>query len=166
VYERQSLTGMSCDELHPFPAPDDSDWIDSMEYGNSERQPVNGRLRMNDRDTTPTWRMIAANLWGTSCYDAHIAEVAADPILTTHVIAVSALAYPPEHADMITRLAFDQSGAGQVFGNVQSGGLKGARHVVNAMHLSTRKTAIGECVAHVLHGFTALRLDVGARFHD
>ncbi|GAA2661756.1 hypothetical protein [Paractinoplanes durhamensis] len=78
---------------------------------------------------------------------------------------MSALASPPEHADPITRLGFDQACAGAVFAALRSGGLEEARRVVNALHLNTRKTTLGECVAHINHGFTALRLDVGARFH-
>ena len=164
MYERQALTGMPCDPSHPFPAPDESDWIDSMEYGNPDRQMVDGRLRMEDRDTSPTWRMVAANLWGTSCFEQHVVEVAADPILTTHVMAVTVIAHAPEHRDMITRLGFDQAGASAVFTALKKGGLEHARKVVNALHLETRRTALIECVAHINHGFTALRLDAGAHF--
>jgi hypothetical protein len=158
--DRPALSGMSCDSDHPYPAPDDASWIDSMEYGEEHRL----KQSMWDRDPSHIWRAIAANMWGADCYEQHLTDVAADPILTTHAIAVAALAYPPEGSDAITALAFNQSGAGHVFATLTKGGQKEARKVVNGMFLDVRKTALMECIAHINHGFTALHLDVGGRF--
>ncbi|PRY24025.1 hypothetical protein [Pseudosporangium ferrugineum] len=160
----QPITGMPCDATHPFPAPHGADWIDSMEYGEDQRLQSGSRLAMHDRDSTPIWRAIAANMWGTDCYGEHLAAVAADPILAAHTIAIAAVAYPPENTDMITRLGFDQSGAGQVFAALRQEGQEAGRTIVDAMPLDLRKSALAECVAHINHGFTAMRLDIGARF--
>ncbi|WP_045740846.1 hypothetical protein [Actinoplanes rectilineatus] len=157
----EPITGLPCDPTHPFPAPTGADWADSMEYGDDRRLPGNG---MWDRDTTPIWRAVAANLWNQDCYGQHLAEVAADPILTAHTIAVAAVAHSPNSRDVITQLAFAHSGAGTVFAALNDGGQEHARRVVDGLTEPVRVEALAEVVAHINRGFTALRLDVGARF--
>lgn len=159
--EYRPITGKPCDSSHPYPTPTDSDWVDSMEYGDDDRLPGGS---MWDRDSTPIWRAVAANMWNQRCYEQHLAEVAADPILTTHAMAITILANEPGNRDAITQLGFAQAGATQVFMALQNGGQTTARQLVDLMPDEERVTALGECVAHINHGFTAMRLDVGARF--
>lgn len=158
---RQPITGMSCDADHPFPAPAAGRWIDSMDYGDTRRLIAS----MYDRDTLPVWRLFAAWMWGTDCTEQHAAEVAADPILTTYLIASTALAIPPESMDATTRLGFDHVGAGAVFQALRSGGLADARRMVDGLPTAMRVTATRECLAHLGQGVVALQLDAGARFH-
>lgn len=157
----QPLTGRPCDSSHPYPAPDQTAWFDSVEYGAVERR-ISDTLF--DVDPTPVFRMVAAQIWSADCYELHRAEVAADPILTTHTIAVCTMVYPPQHADPIDLLGLNQSGAGGVMSTLQTDGMEKAREVVDGLSLSDRKNALMECVAYINRGFTALHLDVGARF--
>ncbi len=159
-----ALNGAPCDTDHPFPVPAIGRYIDSMDYGDDERGLVDGKPTMYDHDTTPTWRLIAAWTWDTDCRHQHVTEVAQDPILTAHLIASAVLAHDPAKTDPVTRLGFAESGAGAVFTALHDGGLEGGRRQVDAMHVRDRERAITECVAHILHGLTALTLDTGATF--
>jgi hypothetical protein len=161
VTEFRPITGASSDASHPFPTPTGSDWIDSMEYGNEDRLPGNG---MWDRDSTPIWRAVAANMWGQQCYEQHLAEIAADPILTAHTMALTVLAQDPGGRHPMIQLAFGQTGAGMVFAALKEAGQPAARRAAHDLPVDVRASALAECIAHINHGFTALRLDVGARF--
>ncbi|MGI5245150.1 hypothetical protein [Dactylosporangium sp. CA-139066] len=154
---RQGLDGTRCDPTHPFPAPSAMDWIDSREYGARERRP--GSNGMLDVDTTPTWRMMAANIWEAPCLDAHRAEVASDPYLTTHLIAASVIVGLPRQP-MIYALALEQVGAAPAINALQAEGLEAACAVVQGMGLVDRTRTVAECAALVLHGWVTLRLDI------
>jgi hypothetical protein len=150
MYESSPMTGMPCDTRHPFPAPSPGDWADSMEYGDPSRLNVNKPAPMEDRDTSPLWRALAAWLWNIDCLDRHIADVVADPILTAHAITVATLTDRKEGSNAAAAL--------------RSGGLEACRRVVDGMSVSER-TEVQMSVNRILHGYTALRLDLGGHFH-
>ncbi len=132
-----------------------------MEYGDNRRLIAS----MFDRDTLPTWRAIAASQWGTPCLEGHVAEVAADHILTTHLIASVAMAVTVEHAySRAGKLGFSYEGAGAVFAELRTGGLDKARLIVDDMPAQTRAQAVEQCLRHLYSGLLALQLDAGARF--
>jgi hypothetical protein len=154
---RSPLSGAPCDTEHPFPAPTWTDWIDSMEYGALQRRET--RHGMQDVDTTPTWRLFAANMWEAPCYNQHVTEVAADPFLVTHLCAVAVHVGLPRNP-MIYVLALEQVGAGPTFNALHDGGLEAGREAVEQMSDDSRRKTVMECVALVLHGWTGLRLDL------
>ncbi|MGX6605683.1 hypothetical protein ACWKSP_26645 [Micromonosporaceae bacterium Da 78-11] len=133
-----------------------------MEYGDRRRLINN----MFDRETLPTWRAVAAWQWGTPCVDEHLAEIAADPILTTHLIASVALAITPDHAyNRATQLGFSHAGAGAVFAELRrSGSLVESRLIVERMSGEARLDAVHQCVRHLNSGLLALQLDTEAHF--
>jgi hypothetical protein len=58
---RQKITGLLCDEHHPFPAPKPpADFLDSMEDGAETRRTLEHGIR--DVDPTPIYRMAAAHI--------------------------------------------------------------------------------------------------------
>lgn len=157
--EFRPITGEPCDASHPYPTPTGSDWIDSMEYGDDDRLPGDS---MWDRNPAPIWRAIAANMWGQACYKRHLAEVAADPILTAHAIAVTVLAADPSGRRSRGQNPFYQSSAEPVFNALKAGGQESARRVVDELSVAQRTEVLTECVISINLGFTALRLDVRA----
>jgi hypothetical protein len=154
---RVQITGMPCDTDHSFPAPEDHDWIDSMEYGAFERRP--GRHGMLDVDTTPTWRMIAANMWGADCHERHREQVADDPYLTTHLIAAAVIVGLPRRP-MLYQLALEQAGGATAINAMQADGLGAACEAVRSMSTIDRRRTVQECEALVLHGWVQLQMDI------
>jgi hypothetical protein len=134
-----------------------------MEYGEPDRRPHSNAYATEDVDTAPIWRMLAAWIWNADCLQRHTAEVAADAILTTHLIAVACAAGLPRD-DMMAMLALNQAGAGNVINALSEDGLAAGRAHVDTMDIDTRRTIISECNAVILKGYTALHLDLGARF--
>jgi hypothetical protein len=161
VTEFRPITGEPCDVSHPYPTPTDSDLIDSMEYGNDHRLPGNS---MWDRDSAPIWRAIAAYMWGQPCYERHLADVAADPILAAHTIAVTVLAADPSGRGSRGQSPFYQLNAETVFNALKAGGQQSARHAVDGLSVVQRIEVLNECVIYINHGFNALRRDIGAVF--
>lgn len=157
ILDRTPLTGMPCDSSHPYPAPDRNAQIDATEYGIYDRED-------DAIDPAPIFRLIAADLWGARCYDQHRGAVAADSILTAHTIAVATVAYAPEHANSGAVHGFEHSGAAAVINALRDGGQKAGLEVVDTLPLDVRREAVGECVAHLNHGLTALHLDIEALF--
>lgn len=153
---RKPISGAPCDTSHPFPAPEEGEWIDSMDYGATNRRP--GSVSMWDVDTTPTWRLIAASLWHAPCIDQHLAEVATDAYLTTHLIAVTVRVGLPRN-ETIYALALREVGAAEPI-NAMREGLAAARKSVEVMDLDSRKRIVNECLAIVLHSLTELTLDI------
>jgi hypothetical protein len=164
VLKRHPMTDQPCDSSHPYPEPDHGAWIDSTEYGDDGRLPVDRRNSLDDRDPRPVWRLIAASLWGSDCYDTHVEEVAADPILTTHLIVVAVAAYPlgPEGAFRI--LGYDHAGAGTAVTALTNGGRQAARKAVEALSLNTRRAAIRACEQYLNKGHLTIRLDLAPHF--
>ncbi len=160
---RQPLTGKPCDPTHPFPAPDEAAWVDSMEYGALRRQSTTNSFATQDTDTSPTWRVLGAWVWGAACLQDHVLEVANSSILTTHLLAVAMLSRKSVH--VIESLAFGQVGGNAAIDAlVNGGGLEPAHEEVQQLDLDSRRQLVGECTALVVKGFTNLQLDIEAHY--
>ncbi|MFI5938119.1 hypothetical protein [Actinoplanes sp. NPDC051494] len=153
MFERDPIIGKLCDQTHPFPAPDDSDWMDSMEYGAHTRLPVDKSLPTEDRDTTPTWRALGAYLWERGCLTEHIAAVAADPFLTTHIMAVASIGASSAH--------FDYDG---IVKAMRDGGLAAGYVIARDMPERGRVQAVTTAVHEIMRGASVLRYDIGGNF--
>lgn len=156
---RDLIEGLPCDTTHPYPTPRHGRWIDSMDHGDTSRLIET----MYDRDTLPTWRAIAAYAWDQPCFEDHVTDVAADPILTTHLLASTSIAWPPHRGTSAARLGFSDE-AGLMLAELRTGGLEKGRLLVNAMHLESRKSAVSNCVTYFYMGYHALQYDTGAHF--
>lgn len=152
----QPITGMPCDTQHPFPQPRFGQGIDSMEYGLPDRRP--GSTDMDDIDTAPTWRAIAAWMWSADCLRIHIHEVATDACLTTHLLACATMLNVSPNP--IIGLALAQVGAAEPMEALRTGGLKEARKVVSGLPVHQREAMIPELLSIVLRGTTQLTLDI------
>lgn len=153
------LTGKPCDATHPFPAPPESAWADSMEFGAPSRQPTTNENATLDVDTSATWRAIGAWIWEAPCQRDHMDEVASSAILTTHLLAVAMLSRKSAHP--VEELAFNQVGAGAAINALLGmNGLEPAHDEVQKMSVSDRRQLVAECLALVLKGHTNLRLDL------
>lgn len=152
----QAVSGMACDATHPFPLPRLGRGVDSMDYGATTRRPVGS---IYDVDTAPTWRTVAAWMWGADCVRQHIRELAADDILTTHLLACAAIIGLPKGA-VVENIALGQVGAGEPVEALRSGGLKAGRKAIAAMPVQQREQMIPELLSMVLAGPRTLKLDV------
>jgi hypothetical protein len=156
---REPLTGAACDATHPLPGPKAGvDWIDSMEYGALQRRP--SPYGMQDTDTAATWRLVAATMWEAPCLPQHLSEVADDPYLTTHLMAAAVLVGLPRK-QAIYAMALEQVGAAEALNALHDGGLPAGLEAVQRMSDDSRRKTVQECVAVLLHGWIALRLDIG-----
>ncbi|MEV0214390.1 hypothetical protein [Micromonospora sp. NPDC050695] len=152
----QAVTGMDCDKIHPFPLPRLGRGVDSMDYGATKRRPVGS---IYDVNTTPTWRMVAAWMWGTDCVRQHIRELAADDILTTHLLACAAVIGLPPGA-IVENIALGAVGAGEPVEALRTGGLKAGRRAVADMSVQQRESLIPELLSMILRGPRTLELDI------
>lgn len=153
------LTGKPCDDEHPFPAPPDGAWTDSVEFGVEDRRVDTGPFPTADVDPTPTWRAMAARIWRSPCLKDHVDEIAHDTILTTHLLAAALLCSESPYG--LQSLGFG------VIGDIPAikalnlrEGLAPAHAAVQQMALDKRCELVGESLRLIMKGYASLQLDL------
>jgi hypothetical protein len=157
------LNSMPCDADHPFPIPPNGAWTDSVEFGEPDRRPVHGPVEPTDVDPSPTWRALAAWIWGAPCLRQHIDEIASDTIRATHLLAAAIL--PSKSREAFAALNISHIGwqpAIDALGRRQ--GLAPGHRAVQKMTLDDRGAMVGACLSLILRGHTSLQLDLEGQY--
>ncbi|MFC4047882.1 hypothetical protein ACFO1B_56640 [Dactylosporangium siamense] len=133
-----------------------------MEFGAVRRQPHTNVYATEDTDTSPTWRLIGAWVWDTTCREEHLVQVAQSSILSTHLIAVAMLSR--KDVDVLSALSFEHIGANAAIEALLSIGLERAHDEVKLLAVEERRKTLVECVGLILKGFTGLQVDIAAHY--